>query len=331
MRGRVRMAIPEELVELFRREDDFLLFTHIQPDGDTLGSALGLGLALRDFGKKVTVVRTDPVPEIYLFLPGVGEMQDWRQVQGDFRVGVLLDCADPERIGEARELLPKLPVVVNIDHHGTNSRFGHYNYVEPQAAAVGEQVYELLHVLSAPLSPAAATCLYTAILTDTGSFRYESTSAKTLRVAAALVEAGAKPAEVAEKAFETRSLSSLRLLGRALNGLELSADGRIAWMSLSREDMAWAGAAEAETEGLINYARSVQGVEVALLFRATPENKIRVSLRSRHWVDVSQVAASFGGGGHPRAAGCTLSLPLKEAQQQVLAKIEEALGEAGGR
>lgn len=322
------MESPKDLAELFQRENGFLIFTHVQPDGDTLGSALALGLSLRLLGKKAVVVRSDPLPEIYQFLPGSGEIADWRQVEGDFRVGVLVDCGDPTRVGEAAKLLAGVALVVNIDHHGTNAGFGQYNYVDVQAAAVGEQIYELLRSMEVDISPAIATCLYTAIVTDTGSFRYESTRESTFRVAAELVRLGAKPAQVAENAFETRSLSSARLLGRALETLELTPDGKVAWLVISRAAFEETGASDGETEGIINYARAIRGVEVGLLFRETGDGKVRVSLRSRHQVDVSRVASHFDGGGHPRAAGCTLSLPLNEAREKVITAVRGALADS---
>ncbi|MCL4424838.1 MAG: bifunctional oligoribonuclease/PAP phosphatase NrnA, partial [Firmicutes bacterium] len=222
----------------------------------------------------------------------------------------------------------RVALVVNIDHHGTNAGFGQYNYVDVQAAAVGEQIYELLRSMEVDISPAIATCLYTAIVTDTGSFRYESTRESTFRVAAELVRLGAKPAQVAENAFETRSLSSARLLGRALETLELTPDGKVAWLVISRAALEETGASDEETEGIINYARAIRGVEVGLLFRETGDGKVRVSLRSRHQVDVSRVASHFDGGGHPRAAGCTLSLPLNEAREKVITAVRGALADS---
>jgi bifunctional oligoribonuclease and PAP phosphatase NrnA len=237
-------------------------------------------------------------------------------------VAVLTDCPNPERteglLALARQAGGR---VVNIDHHHDNRRYGDVNWVEPRAAATGEMVYALLVALGAPLTRAIATNLFTAIHTDTGSFRYSNVTPETFRIAGALVAAGADPAFISNQLYERRSARALRLLGETLARVELSPDGQVAWLALP------AGAvpeAFIEAEDLVNYPRSVDSVRVACLLREQ-DGGVKVSLRGKGDVDVSRIAARFGGGGHPNAAGCTVFGPLEQATQSVLTAVHAAL------
>lgn len=314
------------IVNLLRERETFFIYLHQFPDGDAIGSSLGLAGGLRQLGKEVYLVSRHPLPEQYRFLPGSEGISDRSPLQ-EGSVVVLLDCTGLDRAGLRREGLGAGTVVVNIDHHASNGYFGDLNLVDPHAAAVGELVYYLLDHLGVEIDGRIATCLYAAILTDTGCFSFENTTSRSLEVAARLVEKGARPYEVAQEIYESRPASSLRLLSRALGSLELSPGGRVGWMTVTREMIEDTGATDGDSDGVANYARAVRGVELGILFRELPDGMVKVGLRSRGQVDVSQLAASFGVGGHPRAAGCVLPGPVEVARREVLEAALKAVGE----
>lgn len=303
-----------------------LFFLHVSPDGDSIGSTLGMVRALRQGGKEAIIVGVDPVPRIYQFLAGWDTLfVPWQQVEGEWDLACFLDCGDLERAGAALPVVRKAKRLLNIDHHSTNAGYGEYNYLDFRAAAVGELAYRLLVKLNLPLDPETATCLYTSIVADTGGFRYDSTGPETHRIAAALIEAGAQPYEVASAIFENESIARLALLARVLGTLQVDLGGKVAWLQISREMLAQSGAQDEDAEGIVNYARSVTGVEVGLIFREAPEGVVRVGLRSRRTVDVGLVARQFGGGGHARAAGCTVEGSMADAVQLVLAALRAVM------
>lgn len=308
-----------------------LLFLHILPDGDSVGSNLALAMALERLGISATMIGVDPVPGMYSYLPGAGRVVPPARAGDRFDLAVFLDCTDPERAGEAGALARRARQVLNIDHHVTNRLFGDLNYVDPEASAVGEIVYDLLQLLGVRLDTPMAECLYAAIMTDTGSFRYENTTSRTHHVVADLIAAGANPSLAAREIYENRPWSSIRLLASALGNLRRSPCGRVAWISIDREMYERSGAAEEDSEGIVNYARCIQGVEVGLLFREWPDGRVKVGLRSKRRIDVSALASSLGGGGHPRAAGCILDGPLARAEEQVLGAVLAAFEEDGGQ
>ncbi|ADU51135.1 phosphoesterase RecJ domain protein [Thermaerobacter marianensis DSM 12885] len=326
-----------QVVKTLQAGRRFALFLHLSPDGDSIGSTLALGLALERLGKRTVWVGADLPGDAYRFLPASDRFRLWNEVEEDwsqYDAAVLLDCADLDRVGPARAAIERIGRVVNVDHHPSNRRYGDVNYVEPGAAAVGEITARLIDALGVPLDTAMAYGLYTAILTDTGSFQYENTRPGTLRLAARLLELGVEPQRVSQSIFDQRPLRVLRLLREALGTLEVGAGGRLAWMTVSRAMMDRVGAHRGDTEGFVNYPRSLAGVEVALLFVEEPDGRVRISWRSNREVDVSRLAARFGGGGHARAAGCTLAGPLEKARVQVLQDVarylEEQATEAAG-
>jgi phosphoesterase RecJ-like protein len=324
----VSALVPAALLEALRRGHRFLTVLHENPDGDSLGTAFGLAIGLASLGKEVIVAGGDPLPPAYSFLPGSDSLVSPEGAIGPFDVAILPDCAAIDRTGAVRPLVEACPVVLNIDHHGTNDGFGTVAWVDPAASAAGELAYHLLSALGVTLTPDVATCLYTAIITDTGSFHYDSTSPQGLEIAAALVRAGANPAALATKLYETRSESSLRLLSRALDTLELSPQRKVAWVTLTPADFATAGAPDSESDGIINYPRQIEGVEVALFFKAVGPNLVRVGFRSRGRVDVAALAARFGGGGHAKASGCLIrDRDLGAAKAMVIGTALEAVGE----
>jgi len=311
---------------MIRDAQRILFFMHVQPDGDSIGSTLGMIRALRQMGKEAVMVGVDPIPPMYHFLPGWDSYRvEWQEVSGEWDLSCFLDCGDLERVGDALPAVQRGRRTLNVDHHATNSAFAEFNYLDFSAAAVGELAYRILREIGAPIDPETALCLYTSLVTDTGGFRYDSTGPSTHRVAADLIELGARPYDVAQAIFETESLPRLALLARALQTLQLDGGGRVAWMVITQQMLKEAGAEDHDAEGVVNYARAVAGVEVGILFKETPDGRVRVSLRSRKTADVGVVAKGFGGGGHARAAGCTLYTSLDEAVDQVVAAVKAVL------
>lgn len=303
-----------------------LFFMHVSPDGDSIGSSLALVHALRKIGHEAVIVGVDPIPRIYQFLPDWDRwLLPWEQVEGEWDLSCFLDCGDLYRVGAALPAVAKGKSILNIDHHSTNTVFGDENWMDFSAAAVGELAYRLLKEMNLPIGPEEAISLYTSIVADTGGFRYSSTTAETHRIAAELLAIGVKPYEVAAQIFENETPGRLALLGRALAGLQVDPSGKLAWILLSRADLMETGATEQEAEGLVNWARSLNGVEVGVLLKETREGVIRAGLRSRFTVDVGAIAKQFGGGGHARASGCTMDGPLDQAAQRLLAAVREAL------
>jgi phosphoesterase RecJ-like protein len=320
-------AVPAEVPKVFARDGGrALMLGHVHPDADVLGTLLALGLALEGRGWSVGYGGPHPAPALLGFLPGVGRYRRLTAVETGLDVAVLTDCPDPLRteglIDQARRAAA---VIVNIDHHPDNRRYGDVNWIEPAAAATGEMVYRLLVALGRPITPAIATNLFTAIHTDTGSFRYSNVTPTTFRIAGELVAAGASPALVSERLYEQRAGDSLRWLGEALARTRVSEDGRLAWLALP------AGAVPdsfVESEELVNYPRSIGSVRVACFLRQRGQ-QVKVSLRGKGDVDVNRIAARFGGGGHANAAGCTLTASLDEATREVLAAVRAAVDDSG--
>jgi phosphoesterase RecJ-like protein len=307
--------------------DLIYLASHEHPDGDAIGSALGLRLILQGLGKTVHLAIPDPVPARYAFLAGAESVR--RSLPAEpADLAIALDCDGPERLGNLREAVLSAPLVANVDHHGGPEAFGDLQYIDPAAPATAAQVFAIARELGAKISPSAATCLYCGLATDTGGFRFTNTSPAALRLAAELVEAGADAADIAWRVFAERPLSAAVLEGRALCSLRWALDGRVLVASLSMQDFAAAGAEREWTEGIIDSFRHVKGAEVAVLLKEAEPGQWQVSLRARE-ADVRAVAARFGGGGHKLAAGCTVEGTLRQVESRVVAALAQMLGEGG--
>jgi bifunctional oligoribonuclease and PAP phosphatase NrnA len=295
---------------------------HVHPDADVLGTLLALGAALETCGWRVVYGGPHPAPGALGFLPGVERYEVLKALEGPFDVAVLTDCPNPARTeGLIDQARASASVVVNIDHHPDNQRYGHVNWIDTSAAATGEMVYRLLAGLELPLTPAIATNLFTAIHTDTGSFRYSNVTPATFRIAAELVTAGADPAAVSSAIYERRATDSLRWLGESLARVQVTEDGRVAWLALPADAVP---ETFIESEELVNYPRSIASVRVACLLRERG-GQVKVSLRGKGDVDVQRIAAKFGGGGHPNAAGFTVAGSLDAVTRSVLASVAEAV------
>jgi bifunctional oligoribonuclease and PAP phosphatase NrnA len=311
-----------QVIDTYR---DFILTTHLNPDGDGLGCESALSLALTCLGKNVTVVNAHPTPDIYSFLPNRETFQVASRHDRHHEVAIMLECPDVGRTGGVLEIPGGADVIINLDHHAFNTRYGTINLIDPTAAAVGEQVWDLLTALDCPVDKRMAIGIYTAIATDTGHFQYASVTPRTHRIVAQLLELGLEVGYLNEQIYERTPAAALHLLALALCGVQYNDRRNLGWFSVTRQMLASAGARENQTENFVNYVRAVDGVEVAGFFMEMADGRIKISLRSRGRVDVSAVAHELGGGGHRRAAGAQLPGPLSAAQARVLSALEDAL------
>jgi phosphoesterase RecJ-like protein len=306
----------EEVLNQIGRRQKFILTSHARPDGDAVGSTLACCQILRSMGKQAHVVLSDGVPGVYRPLPYADSvLLDIKQAP-QAEAAIILECD-----GVARTRLAGLEkhYLINIDHHDTARPFADVNWIDPNACATAEMIFRLAREAGVKISPEVATCLYTAVLTDTGSFCFAGTTERTFALAQELVRCGADPVKIAHNVYFSRPLSKMRLLGAALNTLHR--DGSLAWMHVTHKTMGLCESHEEDCEGLVNYALAIQGIEVALFFREQPDGRFRVSLRSKGAVNVAKVAEAFGGGGHECASGCAIEGPLSTATERMIAQL----------
>ena len=313
-------ALIQPILQVFRSTPRFLLTSHARPDGDAVGSALGFAAILEQMGCEVDLVLADPIPLVYHSLPGVERIHRTHDLPPEIPC-ILLECDGIERTG-LRGLEDR--VLINIDHHASGRAFGSFNWIDPTACAVGAMVYELARASGAEITPEIATCLYTAILSDTGSFTYGGTDARTFTLAYELTLCGAQPGQIARDMYFSSPESKVRLLGAALS--RMRREGQIAWSWITIEDMEDTSAEVEDCEGVVNHLIGVTGVEAAIFLREMPgADQYRLSIRSKGSIDVARVAEHFGGGGHRNASGCTVPGPLQEAAGRVLTQLRKAL------
>jgi phosphoesterase RecJ-like protein len=305
-----------EVLQQIEQRETFVLTSHARADGDAVGSTLACGEILRRMGKQAEIVLRDGVPRVYQQLPFAASVIQSEHVNGNYDAAILLECDSIQRTRleglEGRFL-------INIDHHKSGRAFADVNWIDPKAVATAELVYRLARKAGVKISPEIATCLYTAVLTDTGAFMFEGTNEHTFELARELVLAGADPALCARHVYFGHSTAKMRLLGSALSVLQR--EGPLAWIWVTQEQMERVGAKEEDCEGLVNYALSIGDVEVAVFFRELPGGRFRVSMRSKGRPDVARIAEEFGGGGHACASGCSVEGPLHAAVESVLGKI----------
>jgi len=324
---------PEEnlplAVEALRRASRILVTMHRGPDGDALGSALALACALREMGREVVVYNPDELPYNFRFLAGAAQVARTVPPDAAFDVTVVTDAGAFDRLGPDVPKDGRRGVLLNLDHHITTEPFGDVNYVDPQAASVGILAYKIIQGLGHALSREAAECIYASILADTGCFRYSSTDPECMRIAAELIEAGVEPWEMTVRVYEQQPLARMKLLADVLGTLEVH--GKLATITITNAMVAKTGSETDLTDGFINYARSVDGVEVAASFREPPSanggrpSAWRISFRSRGRVNVAAIAQKFGGGGHHNAAGCSIEGDEKAVRARIADEIEQAL------
>jgi phosphoesterase RecJ-like protein len=311
-----------EIVDVLRDRKRFTIYSHVDPDGDALGSSLGLAWILRELGKEAAVRVPGGVPRMYRFLPGADEIRS--EPGGPAPdVNVVVDATSASRLADLEHGLEPGVTVVNVDHHGDNARFGDYPWIDPTASATALMIFEMARAAGFAVPRAAAECLYVGILTDTGRFTFANTDVRTLAAAAELASLGADPAGLASQVYERVSPASVRLLGAALSTLELRDEGAIACLHVTRAMLEETGARLEDAEGFSTYTRSLVGVKVGIFLRETRDGAVKVSFRSNGGVEIDGVAARFGGGGHPRASGARVPGPLEEAKEAVLRAVSE--------
>lgn len=313
---------PEEILQILKEARRVLIATHVFPDGDALGSQLALGFALEAAGKEVYFYSEEPVNHILEFMPGSDRLITELPDSETFDCAVSVDCGDKRRLGDGADQLVRHKPFIAIDHHSGHQIFAEYSWVDEYRSSTGEMIYDLLRLLDCEISLETACCLYTAILTDTGSFKYESTSSHTLRVAADLLDYGVKPAEICDNIFDNYTKNRLQLLQAVLGSLSLYAADSVAFISITQELLQRTGTTPADTELFINFPRSLKTVKVAIFLKETSDNLIGVSMRAKGEVDVAKVARAFGGGGHRNAAGFKVSdTSLSQVKEQLLASL----------
>jgi phosphoesterase RecJ-like protein len=319
----------KEAVSFIHERDDFLIVSHVQPDGDAISSTVIVGWLLQKLGKKFTMLNEGPVPTRLQYLWNCTNIHSISEAppQRLYRHVICVDCADYARVGRAKLWFAPDAQLLNIDHHPTNDGFGQVNILKTHAAATAEILFELLDELKLVIDKDVATAIYTGLLTDTGGFRYSNTSPLVMAMASRLLEAGVDGPELAEYLLERMTMGQLHVTQRGLSRLTFSPDQQIGWLWVTSEDLEETGATNEDLEGLVNYPRNIEGVEVGILFKQNGQQSVKVSMRSAGRVNVAAVAQHFGGGGHVRAAGCRLTTLLPEAISEVIAVVQKALDE----
>jgi phosphoesterase RecJ-like protein len=319
--------IPADILENIQKHNSFFLTTHVKPDGDAVGSVLALGLTLLSLGKQVKMVLQDPAPTYLHFLKDcqlIISPVEFHQLQKNglqIDVAIILDTAAPDRAGmDVLSLLNTFPLTINIDHHGTNPNFGHLNWINPQSPATGQIIFDLMTALTPEIPPAALEAFYVAISTDTGSFQYRGVNAHTHQIIAKIHEAGIETHLINQKLYQTTSKKKMDLMKSMLNEMQYHENNQLITWLLSQTTIQQLQIQSGDSEGLIEFMRNIDTVKAAIFFQETPEGTLRTSMRSKDSrINVAALAANFGGGGHPAAAGVTLSPPnLKETQLKLI-------------
>ena len=321
------LAMLSQVVELIEAKDSFAITSHIRPDGDSLGSSLGLYWLLRALDKEVEVIMRDPVPHAYQQLPGADSIRVNPAVDKPYHAVFVIECSDITRPG----LIDlENQFVINIDHHSTTALFGKINWIDSTASAVGEMIYNLCKATGVRVTKEIAECVYTALITDTGSFHYSNTTERTFKVASELVRSGVRPAKTAEAVFASYPWGRIQLLGAVLSTARRDSTRRVACMRQTLEMQDLAQASDEATDGFVNYPLTVGEVEAVALLKETEPGVYRTSLRSKGEVNVARVAGLFGGGGHRNAAGCTLKGDWDELETEIMGLLHEAVERANG-
>jgi phosphoesterase RecJ-like protein len=320
----------DQIIQHIKDGQDILIASHAEPDGDSVGSLVALGLALTKLDKKITMHTPSPIPAVYRFLPGAGRIVQQIKSADIYDLALVLDCGDLTRIGETSAEIGRIPIVINIDHHVSNTGFGHIQFIDTTACATAEIVYRLINALEIPFDRAIATSIYTGILTDTGSFRFSNTNQAAFAISQAMTDAGVEPHNVAQRVFGTYSLGRIKLLNMALNSIEISDNGKLSMMTVTRSMLNTTGTNTEDLDGMINYARRIEDVKVAALIHEIKNgagkfanmNRYHVSLRSDSSVDVAEIAGKFGGGGHASAAGFQIESTLVALKSKIIELAE---------
>jgi phosphoesterase RecJ-like protein len=316
-----------QVVELIEEKNKFAITSHVRPDGDSLGSSLGLYWLLKALDKDVEVIMRDPVPHAYQKLPGSRDVRVTPDADAGYNAVFVIECSDITRPGL---LNLEKQNVVNIDHHATTALFGSINWIDSTASACGEMIYNLAKALGVRVTKEIAECVYTALITDTGSFHFSNTTERTFKVASELLRTGVKPAKTAEAVFASYPWSRIQLMGAVLSTARRDATGKVAILRHSLEMQHTAEASDEDADGFVNYPLTVGEVEAVAMLKEFEPGVYRTSLRSKGEVNVARVAEMFGGGGHRNAAGCTLRGTWEEAEEKIIALLQDAVDRANG-
>ena len=311
----------EKAVQFIMEGDHFLVVSHVQPDGDAASSTMAVGLILKALNKSYTMLNADPIPQKFQYLSGfesVGLASGQAPDAAKFIRVIAVDCADYSRIGQADACFDPDALILNIDHHPTNDGYGAVQLIQSEAAATVEILFDLANKLGIEWKKELSDCIYTGLLTDTGGFRYSNTTPKVMRIASQMLSYGTEGHRLAEHLLERIAMSHISLLKRALSTLSFEAGNRISWVQITQQDLIETQANNEDLEGLVNYPRNIEGVEVGVLFKEISNDTVKASFRSNGNIDVAAFAKSHGGGGHVRAAGCTLHMPLSSAVSHVI-------------
>ncbi|HRI03579.1 MAG TPA: bifunctional oligoribonuclease/PAP phosphatase NrnA [Pyrinomonadaceae bacterium] len=311
-----------QVVELIETKHTFGITTHIKPDGDGVGSSLGLCWLLRSLGKEAEVIVCGEVPPAYRSLPGADEILDVRSVNGKYDAIFVIECSDVDRPGI--DGLDK-QFTVNIDHHATSEHFGTINWIDSTASAVGEMIYNLCKAIGGRITKEIAECVYMALVTDTGSFHFPNTSDRTLKVASELIKAGARPAKIGEAVYNNYPWSRIELMRQVLGTVKRDESGRIASLRQTLEMQDSAGAIDGDNNGFVNIPLAAKDVLAVVYMREVAKGKYRCSLRSKGDINVAKVAEKFGGGGHKNASGLGIEGAWDEKEAEIVAALREAV------
>ena len=322
MKGSLKKSI-SKAIDIIKESKKIYIGSHVQPDGDNIGSLLALGKALNKINKDVKILKVDHIPSDYEFLPGIELIKEY-EIERELDLFVALDCSDMERLGMGKQFAENANCIINIDHHITNTNFGDINIISPSSAATGELVYELINEMKVEIDKDIATCLYTAISTDTGSFIYSNTTYKTHLIVAKLLQTGIDANNININLYQRKSLERTKLLIDTLKDMEMYLDGKVGIVTVTRELLVSNNAKLEDTEGIISFVRDIDSIEVACLLKEIDKNEIKISMRSKENVDVSKICSKLNGGGHKRAAGCTLYNGIDNAKKTILEEIKMA-------
>ena len=314
-----------QVVELIEKKQNFAITTHIRPDGDGIGSSLGLCWLLTSLGKSVEVIAADTIPVAYRTLPGADEIRQVAAIDKDYDVVFVIECSDVERPG-IKGLGEQF--TVNIDHHATSEHFGSVNWIDSTASAVGEMIYNLCKAIGGRVTREIAECLYLALVTDTGSFHFSNTTDRTLKVASELVRVGVKPADISEAVYNSYPWSRIELMRRVLDTVKRDDSGRVAWMRQTLAMKTDSKAVDGDNNGFVNIPLAAREVLAVVYMREVGPDQFRVSLRSKGDINVAKVAEKFGGGGHKNAAGCQVEGDWDQRESELVAAISEAVDKA---
>lgn len=313
------------LLEFLNKTNTVAVISHLNPDGDNLGSSMAMVDMLKLLKKEVYFVGNDEVPDDFLFLKYMDQRMEKQELPSKLDLIIFIDCSDLYRIGKDYiDLYNRSKFSINIDHHKSNNKFADLNIIDYNLTSTGELIYLLLKEMDLPISKAAATGLYTAITTDTGSFQYDSVTAKTHNVAAALIELGAEHYKVTQNVYQSRSKEKTDLFIKTVSNIEYYFDDKIAIVETRLKDMKATGAKSSDTEGIIEFVRDIRPVELAILLKEQ-EDGIKFSLRSKSLIDCTKIAKAFGGGGHVRASGGFIKASLEESKEKIIEQLKETI------